>query len=111
MRRFLSWLIGLPLAIIMIAFAVANRDVVKVSLDPLTREDPWFAIDMPLWILFFAGIFVGLIVGWLSAWFSQSKWRKASRKAQSDLGVARMENERLKKQGASTGTGLVRVEN
>lgn len=108
MRRFISWLIGLPLTIVIIAFAVANRGIVTVSFDPLSRQDPGIFIAMPLWVLFFAGILLGLVVGWFSAWFGQSKWRKASRKAQSDLGVVRMENERLKKQ--APGTDLVRVE-
>ena len=102
MKRFIAWLFGLPLAIIMIAFAVANRQIVTVSLDPFSQTDPLLAMNIPMWVLFYAGILVGLIAGWLCAWVSQAKWRRASRKAQSDLSVVRMENDKLKKQSGST---------
>lgn len=102
MRRLISWLFGLPLAIVMVAFAVANRGLVTVSLDPFSQTDPWFSFNMPQWALLFAGILLGLVVGWFSAWFGQAKWRRASRKAQNDLSVAKMENERLKRQSGST---------
>lgn len=108
MKRFFSWLVGLPLTIVMIAFAVANRNVINVSFDPLTQQDPWFALDLPVWVLFYAGILLGLVVGWFSAWFNQSKWRRATRKARSDLDTARRENERAKQQ--AVGTDLVRVD-
>ncbi len=102
MRRLFSWFIGLPLVVLMIAFAIANRSHVAVSFDPLSQSDPMFALNIPLWVLFYAGILLGLIVGWFAAWFGQAKWRRSSRKAESDLSVARMENERLKRQAATT---------
>jgi uncharacterized integral membrane protein len=102
MKRFVAWLFGLPLTIIMVAFAVANRQLVTVSLDPFSQTDPSFAMNVPMWVLFYAGILVGIIAGWFCAWFGQARWRRASRKAESELSVVRSENEKLKKQGSST---------
>lgn len=87
MKQILSWIIGLPAAIVLIAFALANRTLVNVSFDPLSGAAPEFAISVPLWALLFAGIFLGLIIGWVGSWINQSKWRKAAREARSTLDI------------------------
>ena len=65
MRRILRWVVGLPLAIIVVAFAIANRRWVTLSFDPFSSQAPAIAMDMPLWLLLFVGIFLGLIIGWI----------------------------------------------
>ena len=86
MRRVLRWIIGLPIAIFVVGFAIANRRWVTLSLDPFTQTDPAVSINLPLWILFFVGIFVGLIVGWIAAWFAQGKHRKSARESRHEVG-------------------------
>ena len=85
LKRILNWLIGLPLALAAIAFSIANRQWILVSFDPFSRDQPYASITMPLWVLFFCGIFVGLIAGWIAAWFAQGKWRKAAKEARIEL--------------------------
>lgn len=97
MRRFLNWVLGLPIAIIVIGFAVANRQWVDISFDPFTREMPYAYVSMPLWVLLFCGLFLGAIAGWIAAWFAQSKWRKAARDTRAELKLCRDEAERLKR--------------
>lgn len=87
MKQIISWLIGLPAAIVLIAFALANRTLVSVSFDPLSSDAPWFALSLPIWVLLFAGIFLGLIIGWVGSWINQGKWRKAAREARSNLDI------------------------
>ena len=86
MRRILRWVVGVPIAFLVIGFAVANRRFVTLSLDPFSQAAPSVYIDLPLWILFFFGIFVGLIVGWVAAWWAQGKHRKAAREARLEVG-------------------------
>ena len=100
-KRILNWAIGLPIAAVTIAFAVANRQWIVVSFDPFSRDQPWVAINMPLWVLFFCGIFAGLFAGWIAAWFAQGKWRKATKEARIELLRAQNEHERLKRDHAS----------
>ena len=97
-RRLLSWAIGLPLAAIIIAFCIANREWITVSFDPVHRDAPRAAIAMPQWVLFFAGIFFGLIVGWISAWFNQGKWRKAAREHRAQIRKQQQELARVEHQ-------------
>ena len=85
MKRFLSWALGLPAAIVAIAFALANRSMVVVSLDPLSPEIPWMAFKVPIWSILFAGVFLGLVIGWIAAWINQSKWRQAAHKSRLQL--------------------------
>ncbi len=95
MKRILSWLIGLPVTVVLVAFAVANRTWIDISFDPLTPADPWLAVSAPIWSVLFAGIFLGLMTGWLAAWFNQGKHRKAARQARADLASANSENRKL----------------
>ncbi len=94
LRRAFNWIIGLPIAVVAIGFAIANRQWVTLSFDPFSRDAPFASISMPLWVLFFCGVFVGLIAGWIGAWFAHAKWRKAAREARIDLARAQQERAR-----------------
>ncbi len=94
--RVLYWIIGLPVAVVLIAFAIANRHFVVVSLDPLSQQDPLASLSVPLWTVLFFGIFCGLVVGWTAAWLKQGKWRRAARAARKDLDSVRSESSRLR---------------
>lgn len=73
--KFLSWLIGVPILIIVIIFAVVNRGVVAVDLWPL----PWSA-QLPVFLLVLGALAIGLVIGALISWFSASKARGAARR-------------------------------
>jgi fructose-specific phosphotransferase system IIC component len=90
--------IGLPIAAAGIAFAVANRQWVTVSLDPVNRVHPLAKIDMPLWALFFCGVFFGIFAGWLVAWVGNSRYRRATREAKIELIRAQKLHERDKRE-------------
>lgn len=98
MRRFLRWLIGIPVVVIVVAFAVANRRWETLSFDPFSTDAPFAAIDLPLWLLFFVGIFVGILVGWISSWLAQGKWRKAARESRSEVSRLNRELSELQRQ-------------
>ena len=97
-KRIVSWVVGLPLAVIGIGFAVANREWVTVSFDPINRVQPFATIDMPLWVLFFAGIFLGIFVGWFVAWRGGAKHRRNARDARIELIRAQQLHEREKRE-------------
>lgn len=96
--RLLFWIVGVPVALVLIAFAVANRHFVEVSLDPLSQQDPWAALSLPLWTVLYSGIFFGLVVGWIGAWLKQGKWRRAARQSRGELASARSEAARLRRE-------------
>ncbi len=100
MKRLLAWLFGLPSLIILLLFALANRHMVTLSLDPLTPEDPVIALTMPLWAVLFLGILLGLLAGGVATWFRQSKWRKQARTCRRDLEMERLARKRLEERAA-----------
>lgn len=71
LKSLLAWLLLPPIAIVFIAFAIANRAAVAISLDPLP-----FVLQPPLFLLVFAAIFLGLAVGGLIAWGKALRWRR-----------------------------------
>lgn len=64
MRKFLFWLISLPLAILIAIFAVNNRTLVGISLWPTP-----FTVDMPVYLLILGSLGLGLLLGALLMWF------------------------------------------
>ena len=83
-------------------FAVANRQWVTISFDPLNRVHPFATVDMPLWALFFAGVFIGIFVGWYVAWRGNAKYRRATREAKIELIRTQQLHEREKRDLQST---------
>jgi uncharacterized integral membrane protein len=76
--RFLRVFIGALLLLILVVFAVANKDAVTVSVEPLP-----FVIELPLYLLVFAVFFVGLalgvIIGRLNAWSASRRKAEAEK--------------------------------
>lgn len=101
-KRIFNWLIGLPIAIVAVAFAVANRQWITISFDPLNRTHPIATVDMPLWALFFCGVFVGIFAGWLVAWIAQGRYRRALRETRIELVRTQQLHEREKRDLQST---------
>lgn len=79
-RKFLTALILVPLAILIVGFAVANRQTVVVSFDPFDSTQPAFAAALPLFILIFVLVILGVLIGGVAAWLRQSGYRRAARR-------------------------------
>ena len=97
MRRILRWVVGTPLVILAVSFAVANRRWVTLSLDPFSQDAPFAAIDMPLWLLLFVGVFIGILVGWGAAWLAHGIWRRAAREQRAEAAKLQQELAELRK--------------
>ena len=80
------WLLLLPLIVLFVAFAIANRQIVTLSLDPAP-----ISIRAPLYSFVLAGTFVGLLAGGLLAWLRAGRWRSQVREEQRS--VRRLESE------------------
>src|SRR6266849_9880325 len=89
MRKFLSALILIPLGLIFVVFAVANRHFVTVSFDPFNATDPALAVSLPLFVVIIAVAIVGVVAGGCATWFRQRHWRRAARQNEADARQAR----------------------
>lgn len=87
----------MPLAIVIIAFAVANRQVATVSLDPFNAEHPAASLTLPLFALVIVLLVVGVLIGGIAAWLRQSKWRRTARRLEREIVDLHLEMEALKR--------------
>ena len=80
MLRFLQILILIPVAIVILMFAFANRQWVTVSFDPFAEGGvPVFAQPAPLYIVILVAVMVGVVAGGLATWVSQGRHRRTLR--------------------------------
>ena len=78
-NRFVLIVVFVPLAVLLIALAVANRELVAFTLDPFNPGNPRLTLSLPLFIFLFLALAVGMIVGSLATWVKQGRYRKLAR--------------------------------
>lgn len=91
MRKIIWTLIVVPLAVVIIVFAVANRNTVTVSFDPFSSTSPAYAVTLPLFVIIFVVLIFGVLIGGMAAWIGQAKWRRSARKLDADVRALRQE--------------------
>jgi uncharacterized integral membrane protein len=96
MKTFLKWLILTPIALLIVTFAIVNRQVVPVVLDPFGSDAADLRIQAPLFFVMFACGMVGVVAGGLATWFAQGRHRRALRDAQADVAHLRAEADRMR---------------
>jgi len=89
MRKFFTALVLIPLGLIFVVFAVANRHLVTVSFDPFNSSDPSVGFTLPLFVVIIAVAIAGVVAGGTATWFRQRHWRRAARRHEADARQAR----------------------
>ena len=89
LRRILAAIVLVPLAVVIIAFALANRQPVRVSFDPFSASEPAASVTLPLFALMIVLLIIGVIVGGAASWIRQGRWRGAARRFERDLAKLR----------------------
>ena len=89
MRKFFMGLVLIPLGLIFVVFAVANRHLVTVSFDPFNSSDPSVGFRLPLFVLIIGVAIAGVAAGGSATWFRQRHWRRAARQHEADARQAR----------------------
>ena len=89
MRKFFTALIVIPLGLMFVVFAVANRHFVTVSFDPFNSRDPSISVTMPLFAVIIVVAILGVAAGGTATWFRQRHWRRAARQYEADARQAR----------------------
>jgi uncharacterized integral membrane protein len=84
LRRLVSILIFLPLAIILVALAVANRSAVAFTIDAFNPGSPSLTWQVPLFALLFIALACGLLIGSFATWLAQGRHRRAARQGKAE---------------------------
>lgn len=89
MRKFFTALVLIPLGVIFLAFAIANRRLVTVSFDPFTATDPSVGVTLPLFMVIIVVAILGVLAGSFATWLRQRHWRRAARQHEAEARDAR----------------------
>jgi uncharacterized integral membrane protein len=103
-RKVVTAIIVVPLAIVIVAFAVANRQVVTVSFDPFSSANPAYAASLPLFVLIFALVILGVVIGGVAAWLRQATWRRTARRLDADVRTLHQELEAMRRRATEEET-------
>jgi Lipopolysaccharide assembly protein A domain len=106
MTRFLIAILSLGVAALLVAFAIANRNLVTVSFDPFDPTAPAYVVTLPLYLLDFVILILGVALGGIVAWFNQGKRRRYRRRLESELMRVRAELDRALREKASQEAAL-----
>ena len=97
MVKVLKFIILVPVAVLILAFALANRQSATVSFDPFASvNDPVATVTLPLFLVLFLTLVVGVIVGGVATWFTQGVNRRRARAARDEAERWRDEARRAK---------------
>jgi lipopolysaccharide assembly protein A len=84
--RLIGWTFGAVVALALILFAVSNRELVALKIEPL----PFF-VELPLYAALLAALFAGFVAGGLVSWLGSWKWRRRARRAEGEAERLRRE--------------------
>ena len=88
-RKTVTALALIFVALALISFAVANRQVVTVSFDPFDQGNPALVVSQPMYRLVFALLIGGVVLGGCAAWLRQAQWRARARRAEAQVSALR----------------------
>jgi uncharacterized integral membrane protein len=96
LKRLIWGVFALPLALVLVALAVANREKVTLVLDPFRPDAPTLSLQpLPLYILLLGALMVGVILGGVATWMTQGHWRRTARSKSQDAMRWQAEADRL----------------
>lgn len=104
MKSVLRIIVFVPLALIILFFAMANRGSVTISLDPFGQvgDTSGPSFDAPLFLVVLAAMAIGVVAGGVSSWMGHLPLRRAAREARAEAKKARGEVEQLRQQALSS---------
>lgn len=78
-KRLFGWLVLGPIALAVVALAVANRTPVLVHWNPFESRSAQIGLELPLFVVGFMAFAFGVLAGGLMVWLAQGRWRRAAK--------------------------------
>ena len=101
-RKIVAAVILIPLLIVLVGFAVANRQAVTVSFDPFDSAHPAYALTLPLFAIVFVILIAGVIIGGVASWLRQSHWRRTTRRLDNEVRELHSEMDAMRRKFAGS---------
>lgn len=78
-RKVVSLVVFVPLGVILVVLAVANRAPVSLALNPFDPADQALSVSAPFFVFLILAVMLGVLLGSVVTWFTQGKHRKKAR--------------------------------
>jgi uncharacterized integral membrane protein len=92
LRAWPRWIVGIPLLLLMVTFALSNREPVPLGLFPLGR----LPFEVPLSIVVLAAMGLGFFLGGLRVWFTALRHRRAARRTEAAMRLLEARHQEMK---------------
>jgi uncharacterized integral membrane protein len=103
MKSILRVIIFVPLALVILFFAMANRGSVRIGLDPFeTNDGSGPSFEAPIFLVVLASMAVGVLAGGVSSWVGHLPVRRAAKVARAEARKTRVEIEKLRQQALTS---------
>jgi uncharacterized integral membrane protein len=99
-RRLLAIVILVPIAVLLVALAVANRQPVVLALDPFSPAEPAASVVLPFYLFLLAALILGVLIGGIASWLRQGRHRRQERRLRAELARRERETEDLRRRMA-----------
>jgi len=73
--KLVHWLVTLPLALVLIVFAVSNRAGITLTLWPFP-----VSLEAPVYLVVLLALLAGFLIGELVAWINLRRWRREAKR-------------------------------
>jgi hypothetical protein len=70
-----------PLCLVLVVFALANRQLVVINFNPLVPSESLTTpgVGVPMFLVLFTVLLMGVVLGGVATWFAQSHHRRDER--------------------------------
>lgn len=92
LRSLSRWIVGIPLLLLMVLFALSNTGPVPLGLFPLGR----LPFEVPLSVVILAAMGLGFFLGGLRVWFTALHHRRAARRAEEAVRLLEARHQELR---------------
>ena len=100
LRAVSRWFVGVPLLLVMVVFALSNREPVPLAFFPLGR----LPFEVPLSVVVLAAMGLGFFLGGLRLWFTALRHRRAARRAEQTVRLLEARHQELR--APTSGPGM-----
>jgi uncharacterized integral membrane protein len=84
-NRILIVVVFIPLAVVLVALAVANRELVPFTLDPFRPGNQALTLQLPLFVYLLLAMAIGVLIGSAATWLKQGRYRRLARQREQEV--------------------------
>lgn len=105
-NKIVGWLVLVPLCVLLVVFALANRQLVSVNINPFIAPPDADAAGygVPLFVVLYVVLLIGVLLGGVASWFAQGPHRRRERHWRREAQQLSQELETLRRRNGQGGT-------